>query len=65
MCSLIAVVGNPDSRQAVTTIRAASGRDKVAARFSEYVGQWPVEEPVLQDIIEHVQQVTLTSSKHD
>jgi hypothetical protein len=33
--------------------------------LQDYVGQWPLEEPVLQDIIERVQQVTLTSSKHD
>jgi hypothetical protein len=60
-----AVIGNTDNRQAATTSRAASGRNKGAARFSDYVGQWPLEEPVLQDVIEHVQQVTLTSSKHD
>ena len=64
VCSLRAVMGNPDNRQAATS-RAASGWNKGAARFSDYLGQWPLEEPVLQDIIEHVRQVTLTSSKHD
>ena len=65
VCSLRAVMGNPDNRQAATTSRTGSSGNKGAARFSDYVGQWPLEEPVLQDIIEHVQQVTLTSSKHD
>jgi len=58
-------MGNTDNRQAATTSGPASGGNKGASRFSDYVGQWPLEEPVLQDIIEHVQQVTLTSSKHD
>jgi hypothetical protein len=64
MCRLLAVMGNPDKRQAATS-HAASGGNMGAARFSDYLGQWPLEEPVLQDIIGHVQQVTLTSSKHD
>jgi hypothetical protein len=58
-------MGNPENSQAVTTSCTASCGNKGAAGFSEYLGQWPLEEPVLLDIIEHVQQVTLTSSKHD
>lgn len=54
-----------DNHMAVTTSCALFCGNTGASRFSEYLGQWPVEKPVFQDIIEHVQQVTLTSSKHD
>ena len=63
--SVLAVMVNPDNHKAVTTTCALFCGTTGASRFSEYLGQWPVEKPVFQDIIEHVQQVTLTSSKHD